>query len=305
MKHILYIFLYCTLIINFEGCRLPSGSYRNSTDSMYDTIIDYYHEEDDSVLSSLLEKYGGGKVDCINKEQLEENCNTEDIPENLELPAITHQKGRILLERQGYYSYYNVRKKVPDWVAWHLTANHTDGYYKRKGINFSEDEEVPKPRATNRDYRRSGYDRGHLCPSADNKWSKIAQRQSFLLTNVCPQEHRLNSGDWAQLEEMCRDWAVRYGELYIVAGPIFYDNNYYVIGYNEVAVPDAFFKVILSCQPYKAIAFIYENQARHKPMIKCVTTVDDVEKMTGIDFFHQLPDKIEKRVEAKSDLQCW
>lgn len=212
----------------------------------------------------------------------------------------------IPLERAGYILCYNPATRLPVWVAWHLTAAHTDGAYSRNGLKFAEDEEVPEPRATNMDYVNSGYDRGHICPSGDNRWSREAQVQSFLYTNCCPQLHNLNTGDWRELEEKCRVWARQYGEIYIVSGPLLFNKRHKTIGKNRVVVPEAFYKVVLCLQGTpKAIGFIYRNEANNKRMSSYVNTVDDVERLTGLDFFSALPDNVEQKVEATADLGDW
>ncbi len=212
----------------------------------------------------------------------------------------------IPLERAGYILCYNPATRLPVWVAWHLTAAHTDGAYSRKGLKFAEDEAVPMPRATNMDYVNSGYDRGHICPSGDNRWSREAQVQSFLYTNCCPQLHNLNTGDWRELEEKCRVWARQYGDIYIVSGPLLFNKRHKTIGKNRVVVPEAFYKVVLCLQGTpKAIGFIYRNEANNKRMSSYVNTVDDVERLTGLDFFSALPDNVEQKVEATADLGDW
>lgn len=214
--------------------------------------------------------------------------------------------GFIPLERAAYRLSYNPATRLPVWVAWHLTAEHTDGPYSRKGIKFAEDEDVPVPRATNMDYVNRGYDRGHICPSGDNKWSEEAQLQSFLYTNCCPQLHNLNAGDWNELEGKCRKWAQQYGGVYIVSGPLLLNKKHKTIGKNKVVVPEAFFKVVLCMEGEpKAIGFIYRNEANNKTMSSYVNTVDDVERLTGLDFFSALPDEVEREVEAKADLADW
>lgn len=212
----------------------------------------------------------------------------------------------ILLERAAYMLSYNPATRLPVWVAWHLTADHTDGAYKRDGLKFAEDEDVPEPRATNMDYVNSGYDRGHICPSGDNRWSREAQVQSFLYTNCCPQLHNLNTGDWRELEEKCRVWAQRYGDIYIVSGPLLLNKKHKTIGKNKIVVPEAFFKVVLCMRgKSKAIGFIYRNEPTNKKMSSYVNTVDDVERITGLDFFAALPDDVERKVEATADLSDW
>lgn len=211
-----------------------------------------------------------------------------------------------ILKRTGYVASYNKATLLPNWVAWHLTAERTEGSAKRSGVDFAEDTEVPEPRATDWDYYNSGYDRGHMCPAADNKWSKKAMEESFLFTNMCPQNGNLNRGDWNEMEMACRKWAKKYGDLYIVCGPILYKGKHKTIGKNKVVVPEAFFKVVLRTgDDPQAIGFIYKNTSGNRPKDSYVNTVDEVERITGIDFFPSLPDDVEKKVEAECDLGLW
>lgn len=211
-----------------------------------------------------------------------------------------------ILKRTGYVASYNKVTLLPNWVAWHLTAERTEGSAKRSGVDFAEDTEVPEPRATDWDYYNSGYDRGHMCPAADNKWSKKAMEESFLFTNMCPQNGNLNRGDWNEMEMACRKWAKKYGDLYIVCGPILYKGKHKTIGKNKVVVPEAFFKVVLRTgDDPQAIGFIYKNTSGNRPKDSYVNTVDEVERITGIDFFPSLPDDVEKNVEATADIANW
>ena len=223
---------------------------------------------------------------------------------DLELPK--YDTKAIILRRTGYTASYDAGNKIPHWVAWRLTADHVTGPYKRDGIKFMEDEDVPTPRATHYDYIQSGYDRGHMCPSGDNKWDEQAQRQSFLMTNICPQNHNLNRGDWNEMEQQCRTWAEKYGELYIVCGPILMNQKHKTIGKNKVTVPETFFKVVLRMQPEPcAIGFIYRNTDGNRPKDSYVNSVDQVERITKLDFFHNLPDEIENKIEKTADISKW
>ncbi|GAY27458.1 dNA/RNA non-specific endonuclease [Prevotella sp. MGM1] len=232
----------------------------------------------------------------------------EPLPDmaDIALPAFRPASGEQILRRTAYTVSYNKDTRLPNWVAWNLTADHTDGPFKRAGLKFREDVDVPEPRATDRDYYNSGYDRGHMCPSADCKWCEAAQSESFLFTNACPQVQGLNSGDWNEMEIMCRRWAEKYGSLYIVCGPILYDGKHKRIGKSKVAVPDAFFKVVLRLGDNpSAIGFIYKNMSGNRPKGDYVNTVDEVERITGYDFFPALPDDIETVVEADADIDDW
>jgi endonuclease G len=222
-----------------------------------------------------------------------------------------------VLRKTGFVTGYAKEWRLPMWTAWNLTASHTTGPYKRKGVKFQEDDEVPYPKAMNSDYYSSGYDRGHMCPSGDNKWSRQAQEDCFLFTNMCPQSHNLNGGDWNDLEMKCRTWAKRYGNIYIVCGPVFRNSRpSRTIGRNRVWVPDGFYKVVLRMNQRSdrgrqrgdaiaAIGFYYDNEDGHRPLSDYVMTVDEVEEMTGLDFFSALGDKTEQRIEANADLRDW
>ena len=211
-----------------------------------------------------------------------------------------------MLRRTGYTASYNKATKLPNWVAWHLTADRTTGPAKRSGVDFQADMNVPAPRAEDSDYYGSGYDRGHMCPAADNKYSEKAMEESFLFTNMCPQNGNLNRGDWNEMEQTCRRWAKEYGGVYVVCGPILYKGKHKTIGKNKVVVPEAFFKVVLRTgENPKAIGFIYKNAEGNRPKGDYVNTVDEVERITGIDFFPELPDDVENKVEATADIADW
>ena len=223
--------------------------------------------------------------------------------DGVEIPAFA--EGEIVIERQAYTASYNKKTKCPNWVAWKLTAEHVDGPYKRMG-SFHEEEEVPEPRATLQDYRGSGWSRGHMCPAGDNKWDAEAMFETFSLVNVCPQNSRLNSGVWNSLEMDCRKWAKKYGEVYIVSGPVFMKKKHETIGSNKVVVPEAFFKVVLCLtgKP-KALGVVVRNTEGTKKKDLYYNSIDEVERITGYDFFPALPDDIENKIEAKANIRDW
>ena len=173
-------------------------------------------------------------------------------------------------------------------------------------FKINPDEDIPEPRVDTYDYMRSGYDRGHMCPAADNKWDAEAMRESFLLTNICPQNHNLNAGDWYEMEMQCRAWAKNWGGVYIVCGPLLYRCQHKRIGEHKVVVPEAFFKVVLCLKGTpKAIGFIYKNEKGNRPKGDYVNTIDEVERLTGFDFFSALPDSLENKIEATANLEDW
>lgn len=212
----------------------------------------------------------------------------------------------VLLQRVGYTVSYNPEMRIPNWVAWYLTPQRLEGAASRKGHPFQADEDIPAPRVDTYDYMRSGYDRGHMCPAADNKWDAEAMRESFLFTNICPQNHNLNAGDWNEMEMQCRAWAKTWDGIYIVCGPLLYRRQHKRIGEHKVVVPEAFFKVVLCLKGTpKAIGFIYKNEKGNRPKGDYVNTIDEVERLTGFDFFSALPDSLENKIEATANLEDW
>ena len=221
------------------------------------------------------------------------------------IPAPISDRPEQIIRRKAYILSYNKDTKLPNWVAWHLTAEHTEGVYKRLHTYF-EDIEVPEPRATDTDYRGTGWTHGHMCPAGDNKWDSGAMRESNILTNICPQTMKLNTGLWNSIEQDCRAWARKYGDVFIVCGPVLLKKQHETIGKNRVVVPEAFFKVILCLQGKpKAVSHVVRNDNEKKKRDQFINTVDDVERITGIDFFPALPDDIENAVEAKVDINEW
>ena len=209
------------------------------------------------------------------------SSGTEDMEPGL--PELVRERNSQVIRHTGYTVSYNAETKIPNWVAWTLTPERFEETVSRYD-KFLPDPEVANP-VTTEDYKRSGYDRGHLCPAADNKWNEQAMRESFYMTNVCPQDHNLNRGDWKELEEACRDWTMENGRLYVVAGPVLYRGQHRHTGQSRVTVPEAFYKVVFCPEPLKAIGFIYKNKSGNRPLDAYVNSVDEVERITGIDFF--------------------
>ncbi len=213
--------------------------------------------------------------------------------------------GKILV-RKGYVASYNKEWKIPNWVAWHLTREHVTGDVRRPGSAFHEDLDVARPRATLNDYKSTVWSRGHMCPAGDNKWSKDAMYESFLLTNVCPQDRGLNNGVWNQIELSCRKWAERYGDIYIVCGPIVYRGEHEYIGANKVLVPEAFFKVVLCPgKQAKGIGFVVKNTNVKGKKDMWVNSISQVERITGLTFFPSLNKTQSKKVKSGADLAGW
>ena len=226
-----------------------------------------------------------------------------------EIPVSCSEIPEVYLERMGYTVSFNPKTNIPNWVAWEL---NTEKLIERESRNdkFVPDPDIDERLAiTTDEYTHSGWDRGHMCPAGDNRWHWRAMDESFYMTNICPQNHNLNRGDWKELEEACRRWA-EVEPVYIVCGPINYRTpKYGYIGKTfKIRVPDAFFKVVLtgmqSGKP-RAIGFIYKNELGNNKRDHYVNSVDEVERITSMDFFSALPDELENRVEALCEAHEW
>lgn len=231
---------------------------------------------------------------------------TQDIDTTrLELPAI--ESTDYLVEYQGYVSSYDAVTKNPEWVAYELTKEETYGDAVREGKFFSPDDRVLLPQPDDYDYRGSGWTRGHLAPAADFRWSDDAMWETFHFTNCCPQDEELNNGMWNTLEKKCRTWARRFGNIYIVTGPIVGENRYGTIGDSHVVIPDAFFKAVMvhDGNRWQSIAFVMQNRSYNDNMQNCAMSVDELEELTGFDFFTAMEDDSEAAAEKSYKLSFW
>ena len=211
-----------------------------------------------------------------------------------------------LLCRMGYLLAHDDELLTPIWVAERLTREKVLARLPRKD-NFRADPDLePGKRAELADYKGSGYDRGHMAPSADMTWHPIAMDESFLLSNMVPQDSKNNQQIWASLEAYIRDWAIARGEIIIYTGPI-YDNGEanLTIGKNMVGVPDRLYKVIYDTQRKEAIAFLLPNRPLNPKFLSSyIVSVREIESLTGLNFLSSLPRKEQNRIE-KTRSEMW
>jgi endonuclease G, mitochondrial len=204
----------------------------------------------------------------------------------------------------AYVLSYNQTTHQANWVAYLLTEAMTEKAFDRTN-NFKADPLIPGTDLA-KDYQKSGYDRGHLVPAADMGFSELTMTESFYYSNMSPQVPGFNRGVWKRLEGNVRDWAVVYDSLYIVVGPIFSDTMK-VIGPHQLAVPNAYFKVVLDCRKgkEKMIGFVLNNEGSKNSLESFVVAVDSIEFLTGLDLFPSLPDELELRLESEIVLEGW
>ena len=223
----------------------------------------------------------------------------------MELPVI--EDDDIIITHKGFTLSYNADACIPEWVAYELTADETRGEAEREDALFQKDPSYRNTQAMREDYSGSGWTKGHMACAGDFHWDKEALDETFYLTNICPQDEELNKGDWNYLEKQIRYWARDYGKVWVVSGPIIGDNIYGTIGDRDVVIPDAFFKAVLIEKKgkYHSIAFVMDNDDKRYYLDNCAMSVNELEELTGLDFFPDLYDNTEETIESKVDFDIW
>ncbi len=230
----------------------------------------------------------------------------------------THSNFKGKTYRHANYSLsYSEEDEQAEWVAYELTREEVNGKLDRKE-GFDEDPTITTKSASPSDYQNSGYDRGHLAPAADMKFDETAMEECFYMSNVSPQVKEFNNGVWNDLEMQTRAWTHKYGTIYVVTGPVLpkdsknarkmYASERGKDYKTNVTVPTHFYKILFDFTKKgkeKMLAFVIPNQDTHMPFTTFVTSVDEVEKVTGIDFFTNLDEEVERRCESRSDLSKW
>ena len=233
--------------------------------------------------------------------------NTRPIsPSLLELPAA--RPGDVFTTHSGYTTCFNSSLMIPNWVAYELTEEETHGTVKRPSNSpFQPDPGYNGKQPERSDYSRSGWDKGHLMPCADSKWSEQAMLESFFFTNICPQNHDFNEKEWQKLEEKGRSIARKKGTVYIVCGPIVTINEFGKLGANQVAIPDYYFKAFLykDSDGFHSIAYVLPNKYTGRPINEYAVSVNELERILGIDLFTRLNDKIEEEIEDQLRIEDW
>lgn len=214
----------------------------------------------------------------------------------------------VLLCRLAYVLSHNSNHKVPDWVAYHLTREHLLAGNVPRSDDFRPDVDLESgERSELKDYRGSGFDRGHMAPADVMKWSERAMSESFLLSNMAPQVGAgFNSGIWKSLEGKVQKWTLARGELYEVTGPIYDADNLHTIGANKVTVPTHFYKVLFDPVRVEAIAFILPNEKNPSSKLPTfIVSVDAVEARTSLNFLSELEDSVEQLIETRVQPGLW
>lgn len=208
--------------------------------------------------------------------------------------------------KHSYYTLsYAETHEQAEWVAYELKKDQiVNSDFERP--YFVDDRKVTTGSADWRNYKNSGYDRGHLCAAADREFSENAYHETFLTSNISPQNHDFNAGIWNRLEQKTRYWAKKYNGVYVITGGVLKE-GLKTIGYEHVSVPDEFYKIIVDVSKgkHKVIAFLIPNKATSDSFYDYVVSIDEIEAKTGIDFFTKLPNALESQLETTVNLKEW
>lgn len=216
------------------------------------------------------------------------------------LPSNT--TGAVYKQETYTFSYSEAHEQA-EWVAYILNASDIKEVdYERP--YFEMDSEVLTGSAHWKNYKNSGYNKGHLCPAGDRRGRLKDYESTFLTSNISPQKYEFNAGIWNRLEQKVRYWAKKQDSIYVVTGGVL-SNDLATIGFENVAVPKYFYKILLSKDGEKMIGFLVPHEKSEKPLYSFIVAVDKIEEMTGIDFFPSLDDAIENKLESKSDYSDW
>jgi endonuclease G len=226
----------------------------------------------------------------------------------------THTNEISFVKHTFYEIGFNIKYHLPAWTFYSLTKEHLAlANLDRKG-SFVKDPLLNFSQAKNEDYSASGYDKGHLVPCEDMSFSETAMHETFYYSNCAPQTTELNRGEWKVLEELSRHWGKEYGEVIVISGPVFESTMKTMSedpekkGAGKIPIPNLFYKIIIrhEAQTYKAISFLMPNSSTAlNPLPNYVCSVDSVEKITGLDFFSDLPDNLEMQFESVHNLKDW
>ncbi len=240
----------------------------------------------------------------IDNNKKNETYNLKKTPNSITKTFLLPKSTTGYVVHHKYYSLsYSEKHEQAEWVAYELKKNHLS-FNKLKRPYFIQDKSITTKSADWRNYKNSGFDKGHLCPAGDRKFSKEAYNETFLTSNITPQNHEFNAGIWNRLEQKTRQWANKYNNVFIITSGVL-NNKLSSIGKEKVSVPKKYYKIIYNEKNNQIIAFLIPHKESKKPLHEFVVSVDSIEKITNIDFFTKLDDEKEKYLESKINLKDW
>lgn len=244
--------------------------------------------------------------DKIDSKYAEEKYQEKSKPsEETNINYLPKSTTSYVVHHNNYSLSYNEKYEQAEWVAYELKRNHLSNNKFKRPL-FYQDESIKTKSAHWGNFKNSGYDKGHLCPAGDRRFSRKAHDETFLTSNISPQEHRFNAGVWNRLEQKVRYWAKKYNGVFVVTGGVLTD-DLNTIGDEDVAIPNYFYKVLLDNDNgnIKMLAFLIPHQDSNKPLYEFVVSVDKIEELTGIDFFPEIDDEVEEKLESLNNYKGW
>lgn len=209
----------------------------------------------------------------------------------------------LVLDRDGYSLGHSYKHKTALWASY-IVSKYSIGINLDRGERFYPDPDIPEQyRVTPEDFRNSGYDKGHLAPSAAIDFSRRSNDQTFAMSNIVLQHPKLNRQAWGSLEALIRSWTRTKGKLAVVTGPTY--NNQRSKRINDIPIPKGFYTVIYSFKYQRSIGFILPNdEVKASQLWDYATTVKEVEKETGYQFLSKLG-KNGRKIKAEVDVSWW
>ena len=250
----------------------------------------------------------GGEADGETRIVINAPKDDENNPNSDSDNYMLHSKKAGTIVRHDFYALsYDEKNEQAEWVSYYISRKRLNNKRAKRKDWFEKDPKVKTGSATYKDYKGSGYDKGHLAPAADMAFDVHAMEDCFFMSNMSPQVHNFNGGIWRELEEQTRDWARMYDKLFVVTGPIFKDNIGEIGRQNKVTVPGYYYKILLDIEgkEKKAIGFVMPHEVSNKPITAYIKTIDEIEEITGIDFFPALDDELEDELESKVIQSKW
>ena len=222
-----------------------------------------------------------------------------------EKPELPAEKPREeIIKHENYTLSFVEGYELASWVAYELTAEEASGSLEFKE-KYVEDPLVSTGSATWKDYKKSGYIPGQLAPAEDMRFSEAAVKESFYLSNIVPQKLAFNKYTWKKINDMVREWAKESGSLFVVSGPVLADAPFPTFGPSKVSIPSRFYKVVLDMKGKRGMGIVVKNSMSSGSLKPFAMSIDEVEKITGIDFFHSLDDDLENEIESRYDDKDW
>jgi len=233
------------------------------------------------------------------------NPKSDKGTSKIEASLIPSSTTNSIVYHNHYMLSYHERFEQAEWVMYELKKSHLT-YDDRKRPYFIEDPKVKSKSADWRNYKNSGYDRGHLCPAGDRRFSEYAYNETFYTSNISPQRKDFNAGVWNRLEQQIRQWCKKYGDLYVITGGVL-ETGLKDIGDEDVAVPNSFYKIVFreGKNEIQALAFLFPHKESTKSLDSFLVSIDDLEKRTGIDFFENISEELQKKFESNISKKDW